>query len=156
MNQTLKYSKITDNLYIGQTPKVSSWAMFKNKNIKLVINMRAEKRVHATKSESSNISVLWVPTLDFILFPISQTQLNKGVEAAKNTVNNSGNVYVHCKKARHRSVAMVAAILISNGMTDTEAIELIKAKHPVGDPEVWHIKRVIKKFYQKNRIKRNI
>jgi hypothetical protein len=41
---------------------------------------------------------------------------------------------------------MVACILIADGSTADEAMQLIAGKRPVADPYAWHIQRWIKGF----------
>jgi protein-tyrosine phosphatase len=89
---------------------------------------------------------LWLPTFDFPLLPMSLTMLQRGVIAALEVLEAGGKVYVHCSKGVHRSVAMAAVILIAQGHSMSEATQLLKARRAVADPDVWYIRRQIRRF----------
>ena len=141
----MDYSKITDNLYIGATPKAKDYDLLRSLKIQLVINMRfglppvRELFLPPLKS-------LWLPTFDSPLLPIPIRALQKGAEAALKVMGSGGVVLTHCSKGRHRGVAMAACILIAQGMSAEQAMRLIKEKRPIADPYAWYIRRRIVKF----------
>ena len=55
-------------------------------------------------------------------------------------------VLVHCRAGVHRSVAVAACILITEGRSADEAMRLIKEARPVADPYAWYIQRRIRLF----------
>jgi protein-tyrosine phosphatase len=57
-------------------------------------------------------------------------------------------VLVYCREGRHRSVAMAASVLIGQGRSADDAMQLISANRPKADPYAWHIQRRIRKFEQ--------
>ncbi len=140
------FSRLNDHLYIGKTPKQSDWEILISYGIKLVINMRLEKKTKVPKQLINKINILWLPSIDLYPITISVNSLNKGVKAALEIIKNGGSVLVHCRQGRHRSVAMAAAILIAQGMPTEDAMMLIKKYHPSGDPYAKHITRSIEKF----------
>jgi protein-tyrosine phosphatase len=75
--------------------------------------------------------------------------LEKGAQAAMDTIQAGGKVYAHCAGGRHRGVAMGAAILIAQGQEPREAMDLIKTKRWIADPDVFYIRRRILKFAEK-------
>ncbi len=141
----MDYSQITDNLYIGTTPKAKDYDLLRSLGVQLVINMRfglppvRELFLPPLKS-------LWLPTFDSPLLPIPIKALQRGVEAAQKVMDGGGVVFTHCSKGRHRGVAMAACILIAQGMPVEQAMRLIKDKRPIADPYAWHIRRRIVKF----------
>ena len=141
----MDYSQITQNLYIGTTPKASDYDQLHQLGVKLVINMRIgfpPKR----DSHLPPLTSLWLPVIDSPLFPIPMRFLRTGVMTALRVIEQGGSVYTHCSKGRHRGVVMGACILIAQGMEAEQAIRLIKQKRPVADPYVWYIQRRIIKF----------
>lgn len=126
---------------------MSDYALLHDLGIGLVINMRIglppRRDLHNPPLRS-----LWLPTIDSPLFPIPITLLQIGAREALNVIGNGGKVYAHCSRGRHRGPAMGACILIAQGKSPDEAMQLIKEKRPVADPEAWYIRRRILKFAQ--------
>jgi protein-tyrosine phosphatase len=141
----MNYSKITDCLFIGDTPQLEDYDLLHELGIRLVINMRFEKRpindMHRPPLDS-----LWLPTVDTPALVIPIRFLMRGVRAALKTIQAGGKVYVHCQKGRHRGAAMGASILIALGYDPDEAIELIKRQRPIADPDVFYIRSRILRF----------
>jgi len=143
----MNYSKITDNLYIGTTPKSVDYDLLHDLGVKLVINMRIglpprhDPRTPPMRS-------LWLPAIDSPLFPIPIRLLQIGVKEALPVIENGGVVYTHCSKGRHRGPVMGTCILIAQGMSAEEAMQLIKERRPIADPHAWYIQRRIMQFAQ--------
>ena len=141
----MDYSKITDGLYIGTTPKTEDYATLRKLGVNLVINMRIglppRRDLH-----SSPIRSIWLPAIDSPIFPIPMHFLKIGVKEALKVMENGCSVYTHCAKGRHRGPAMGACILIAQGMAVEEAMDLIKQQRPVSDLQMWYIHRRISKF----------
>ncbi|MCX6067191.1 MAG: dual specificity protein phosphatase, partial [Chloroflexi bacterium] len=72
--------------------------------------------------------------------------LLQGTHIALETIQNGGKVYSHCARGRHRSVAMGAAILIAQGYSSEDAMQLIKKQRPIADPDMFYIRRRILQF----------
>ena len=64
----------------------------------------------------------------------------------KEVIDDGEAVLVHCKSGIHRSVAQAACVLIGMGYTADDAMELIKVKRAVADPDARHIQKRIRKF----------
>ena len=139
------FSIITEDLIIGTPPRSQGYPALHALGVKLVINMRWERRPYPD-FHTPPMPALWLPTVDSPLIPIPVAILMRGVQAALLVIKQGGSVYVHCQMGRHRGVAMGAAILIAQGYEPLEAMQLIKARRPVADPEAWHIRRQILRF----------
>lgn len=141
----MEFSLITDDLFIGQTPTLLDYDTLWELGVRLVINMRIEKRpifdIHTPP-----FKFLWLPTCDVPGLVIPIRFLIRGVQEALETVRNGGKVYAHCHKGRHRGVAMGASILIGLGYDPFEAMDLIKRQRPVADPDIFYIRRRILRF----------
>jgi protein-tyrosine phosphatase len=141
----MEYSPITPDLFIGTTPATRDYDHLRELGVKLVINMRVEfrprKDLHPTP-----LSLLWLPTFDSPLIPISIKSLQRGARAALETIQNGGKVYAHCAGGVHRGVTMGAAILIAQGHTAQAAMHLIKEQRPKADPFAFYIRPRILKF----------
>jgi len=141
----MNYSKITENLFIGDTPRRDEYDHLRNLGVRLVINMRFDRRP-AIDLHQPPLDFLWLRTFDNPVLPIPIRSLMRGVHAALGTIREGGKVYTHCARGRHRGVAMGAAILIALGYYPDEAIELIKVQRPIADPDVFYIRRRILRF----------
>lgn len=141
----MDFSQITQSLFVGKTPTTEDYQKLRNLGVGLVINMRVEKRPNSDVHNPS-IPVLWLPSFDFPLIPIPLFLLERGVNAALNTIQRGESVYIHCAGGVHRSVALAACLLIAQGFSTEEAIGLIKDRRPVADPGAWYIRRQILRF----------
>ena len=141
----MDYSLIKSDLFIGTTPSTDDYNILRDLGVKLVINMRVEYRPRKDLHESP-LKLLWLPTFDSPLIPISIKYLNRGAKAALETINNGGKVYAHCAGGVHRGVAMGAAILIAQGYEAEAAMQLIKSQRPFADPYAFYIRPRILKF----------
>jgi protein-tyrosine phosphatase len=141
----MNLSKITETLFIGDTPRREEYDTLRDLGVRLVINMRFEKRP-ARDLHQQPLHFLWIPTVDSPGLVIPIRSLIRGVRAALQTIKEGGKVYVHCAAGRHRGVAMGAAILIALGYDPDEAIELIKARRPNADPDAFYIRSRILRF----------
>ena len=143
----MNFSRITDNLYIGTTPKFDDYALLHQIGVSLVINMRIGlPPVHDPISPP--INTLWLPTIDSPLIPMPMRAFEKGVHAAFMVFEQGGIVNTHCSHGRHRGPAMGACILIAQGMEPEQAIRLIEQHRPVAVLHDWYIQRRIIKFAQ--------
>jgi protein-tyrosine phosphatase len=141
----MNFSRINDRLFVGTTPGPNDYRLLHDLGVRLVINMRVERRPHPNPYPLP-IQVLWLPTFDTPLLPIPIRTLHRGVSAALHIYKEGGGVYTHCAFGMHRSVAMCAAILIATGNTIEEAIHLIKQRRSIADPTIWYIRQRIERF----------
>jgi hypothetical protein len=141
----MNLSRITDNLFIGDTPRASDYDVLRELGVRLVINMRFEKRPKRDPHDPP-LDFLWLPTIDSPGLVIPIRYLMRGAQAALETIQQGGKVYAHCGKGRHRGVAMGAAILIALGYDPEDAINLIKERRAIADPDAFYIRSRILRF----------
>ena len=141
----MDFSHITPDLFIGTTPEVEDYTRLRDLGVRLVINMRAERRPFPDPS-TLPLDLLWLPTFDNPLLLIPIRTLHRGVLAALETIRHGGKVYTHCQHGRHRGAAMGAAILVALGYDPFEAMELIKDRRVISDPFVFYIRSRIIRF----------
>jgi len=141
------YSKITEELLIGTTPTVEDYDLLREMGVGLVINMRLERRPYPDLHVPP-LKFLWLPTIDWPLFPIPIFKLKRGARLALETIRTGRKVFTHCAGGRHRGVAMGAAVLIARGFGAEEAMQLISACREVADPQVYYIRSRILRFAQ--------
>ena len=141
----MNFSQITDCLFIGDTPGLDDYDLLRELGVRLVINMRLEKRL-ASDPHQPPLDFLWLPTVDTPGLVIPIRFLIHGVRAALETIQAGGKVYAHCQRGRHHGAAMGASILIALGYDPDEAIELIKTQRPIADPNIFYIRSRILRF----------
>jgi protein-tyrosine phosphatase len=138
-------SQITKHLYIASRVKDDDLEAILQLDPGLIISMIVQRRPPKTLI-AAGLKVLWLRTFDFLLLPIPLKTLKRGVEAALPVIREGGRVLVFCEAGRHRSVAMASCILIGQGYSADEAMQLISSKRKVADPHAWHIQRQIRRF----------
>lgn len=113
--------------------------------IGLVINLRFE-RPPLPSWFRYPLPTLWLPAFDapFLFVPIRT--LHRGVKSALQVIERGQNVYTHCAKGVHRSVALAACILIAQGHTPEWAVQLLKERRQAAEPEAWYVHRQILRF----------
>lgn len=141
----MDFSQITDELYIGTTPRRGDYEMLRALGVQLVINMRF-LRGRAPADGKPGMRYMRLRTADNPLLPIPTEVFMRGTRAALDVMRGGGNVYIHCSRGRHRSVAMAAAILIAQGRSPQEAMDLLKAQRTAADPDASHIQSRILEF----------
>jgi protein-tyrosine phosphatase len=143
----MNYSAITDNLFIGTSPRRGDFDVLRDLGVGLVINMRWMPGPRPI-GEDPGLRYVWFRTFDNPFLPIPLRALIQGVQLALEEIKIGGKVYTHCAAGRHRSVAMAASILIAQGLAPEGAIGLIKERRPIADPDAFHIRRRIMLFAQ--------
>ena len=141
----MNYSSITDTLFIGTTPGWRDFDILRDLGVTMVINMRWMPGPRPAQDDPL-LRYVQLRTFDNPLIPIPLRALIQGVQLALEEIKNGGKIYTHCAQGRHRSVAMAAAILIAQGRPIEEAMQLIKERRPVADPQAFHIRRRIELF----------
>lgn len=141
----MNFSPITADLFIGTTPSKEDYNTLRELGVSLVINMRVEYRPRKDPHPSP-LHLLWLPSFDSPLVPISIKALQRGAHAALETIKTGGKVFAHCAGGVHRGVTMGACILIAQGHDPQNAMKLIKEKRPQADPFAFYIRPRILKF----------
>ena len=137
-------SQITDQLYIAAHPRAEAADAIRDMNVRLILNMIFFRPADVYRQPP--FRMLTLRTFDSIFLPIPIGKLERGVEAALPVLENGDSVLVYCREGRHRSVAMAASVLIGQGFSADESMQLIAAKRAKADPYAWHIQRRIRKF----------
>ena len=148
----MNFSKITEDLFIGDTPRHEDYDQLRELGVRLVINMRFE-RPPEVDLHHQPLMFLWLPTVDNPLLVIPIYALKRGVQAALETIQAGGKVYVHCAKGRHRGVAMGASIMIAQGYDPDQAMQLIKTQRSIADPDIFYIRSRILRFARQHHAK---
>lgn len=141
------FSNITDDLFIGTTPLASDYDGLRELGIRLIINMRFTRGPYPDQHHTP-IQSLWLRTIDSPFFPLPVAKLILGAQAALDTIQLGGRVYVHCAYGRHRGPAMGACILVAQGHSPESAMRLISERRAVANPNAYYIRPRILQFAQ--------
>jgi protein tyrosine phosphatase (PTP) superfamily phosphohydrolase (DUF442 family) len=137
-------SEITPRLFISSWPKTGQSVHVAGHGIRLVISMTRREPLSEFCIEP--LQWLHVPSIDSPLTPIPLDGLKRGVEVAIPVLAQGGGVLCHCREGRHRSVAMACCILIAQGCSAEEAMNLVRLKRRAADPRAFWISPRIRKF----------
>lgn len=143
-SSALDVSQITDYLYISAFPRKRNVDEVVSLGVSLILSMHWWRPNKALTKPP--LRLLWLPTVDKPFLPMSMEKLNEGVTAALPVIEKGGAVLSHCKAGVHRSVAMASCVLIGMGYTADEAMQLIKEKRAVADPDAGYIQKRIRMF----------
>jgi len=144
-------SEVTEYLYVGSKVGKEQAEELKLFNFDLIISMIGQMPPDEVYTLPP-FKTLWIKTYDTFFIPISVNKLLVGVTAALPIIQNKGKILIFCMLGKHRSIAMAAAILISQGYTSKEAINLLTTARKAADPKMWYIRsqiRAFEKYWQK-------
>lgn len=118
---SMNYSAITDLLIIGTNMCCQKHfdEQLLQKGVVADISLESEKLDHPWGIKY----FLWLPTVDHTA-PTMEA-LAMGVQMLRFCMENSIKVYIHCKNGHGRAPTVVAAYLISTGMSVKDAIKTI-------------------------------
>lgn len=120
------YSKITDTIYLGTNTccAVHFDKELLSKGIVADISVEGEK---LDRPYGVNY-FLWLPTVDHTAPTIDALAL--GAQTIQYLVSRNMPVYVHCMNGHGRGPTVVAAYLISTGMSVNSAVRFVADKRP--------------------------
>ena len=134
----------TEYLYISAFPRGEHVEEIVALGVRLVLSMHWRRPTKMLGKPP--VDLLWLPTFDVPFLPMPIKTINKGVMTALPVIQDGGSILVHCKEGIHRSFAQAACVLIGMGYTADDAMQLIKEKRAVADPDAKHIIKRIRKY----------
>ncbi len=123
---TLRYSRVTPNLYIGPQYGRRGKAALERAGINAAVSLRAE--FDDLKHGLALTNYRYLPTIDNT--PLSLEHLQEGAAFIDEVIDQGESVYVHCGSGVGRAPSMAAAYLMSEGMSLDEAIQQIQKARP--------------------------
>lgn len=122
-----EYNRITNYLYIGSNACCQTH--FSEKLLKKGIKADVSLEENRIEQPWGVHYFLWLPTKNHTA--PSLKQLSIGISFLKGLVKNKVKTYVHCQRGHGRAPTLVAAYLISQGMTAKQAVDYLKKRRPV-------------------------
>jgi protein tyrosine phosphatase (PTP) superfamily phosphohydrolase (DUF442 family) len=122
----LKYSQVTNRLYVGPQYKTNGLIHLNRNGISAVVNMRIESD-DASRGLAPR-DYCYLPTIDDRA--PTEEQLDAGVAFIHKIISTGGKVYIHCSAGVGRAPTMAAAYLISTGYTLEDALKIIRKVRP--------------------------
>jgi protein-tyrosine phosphatase len=122
----LRYSKITDQVYLGAQHGRGGLARLRDEGIEAVVNLRDE-----SDDEDNNLLLTdycYLPVVDNTAPRIDD--LKQGVQFIRDVVAAGDKVYIHCASGVGRAPTMVAAYLVAEGDDLETAIQRITQARP--------------------------
>lgn len=133
-----RVTQITSHLYLGGQYRQRGWPRLASQGITAVVNMRVE--FDDNDAGIAPQRYLYLPTVDDEA--PSLEQLHKGVAFIAAEVAEGGGVYVHCGAGVGRAATMVAAYLVSTGLTPNQAWARIRAVRPFIRPTAAQVEQL--------------
>jgi protein tyrosine phosphatase (PTP) superfamily phosphohydrolase (DUF442 family) len=133
-----RVTQITSHLYLGGQYRQRGWPRLASQGITAVVNMRVE--FDDNDAGIAPQRYLYLPTVDDEA--PSLEQLHKGVAFIAAEVAEGGGVYVHCGAGVGRAATMVAAYLVSAGLTPNQAWARIRAVRPFIRPTAAQVEQL--------------
>lgn len=145
-----EYNKITEYIYIGSNACCQTH--FSDKLLKKGINADISLEENRIEQPWGVKYFLWLPTKNHT--PPSFKQFSIGISFLEGLIKNKIKTYVHCQRGHGRAPTLVAAYLISIGITTTKAIAYLKNKRSVIHLDQKQV-AALKAFEKRIKIKKN-
>jgi protein-tyrosine phosphatase len=123
---SLRYSRVTPNLYIGPQYGRRGKAGLERAGINAAVSLRAE--YDDLKHGLALTNYRYLPTIDNT--PLSLEHLQEGAAFIDEVIDRGESVYVHCGSGVGRAPSMAAAYLMSEGLSLDEAVKQIQKARP--------------------------
>lgn len=137
----MRHSRITDLVWCGGEIGPREWAALWEQGVRVVLSLQEEARDDFGSLTPE--AELWLPTRDWHMPSLAQLRLATRFIAA--AVEACRPIVVHCKYGIGRAPMTVACYLITCGMGVSEAIDYVRTRRPIVDPNHGQI-TVVKEF----------
>ncbi len=136
----LEYNQITKYIYIGSNAccKVHFSGKLLRKGIKADLSLEDER----IEQPWGVKYFLWLPAKNH--FPPAIEQMHAGAVFLQEMLSHRIKTYVHCQRGHGRAPTLVAAYLITQGMSAEKAVKFISRKRPAV-----HLDRIQKEALEK-------
>jgi len=128
----MNFSWITDDLAIGGAFHDRDIPKLKARGITAVVDCREEAMDSEDGLAAHGIKLLHLPAPD--AHEIDQSAIDQGVEWVKGELAGGGKVYVHCLHGVGRGPLLGCCVLIDQGRSAANALQLVKTRRWQASP----------------------
>jgi len=121
-----KYSKLTANLYVGGRVSRLGLILLRVRGVTELVNLQEESPTRPASLSPNHY--LSIPVKD--LCALSEDEYIAGVQFIEQKLREQKKIYVHCREGIGRAPSLIAAHLISSGLSTDDAIKLIRQIRP--------------------------
>jgi protein-tyrosine phosphatase len=136
----LNMTWITDHLAVGGRIHPEDIKALASAGVTQVVDTRSEHVDDAAALANVNIELLSVPTAD--TQPLTVEQMMQGARWVTEHMEQGGRVLIHCEHGVGRSAQMTCAVLMYNGMSARDALQLVQEKRWQAAPNYKQIVRL--------------
>lgn len=122
----LTYSQITPQIYVGSQHGLLGKLRLRLAGINATVNLREEYDYEDRRLAFD--TYFYIPVTDET--PVTIEQLHKGIVFIDDQITQGKKVYVHCASGVGRSVMLVVAYFMQQGMTYDDAFAKVKLVRP--------------------------
>jgi len=137
----MRHSQITDLIWCGGYIRPMDWEKLYDEGVRIDLSLQEESR-----DDFGNLNPfaeLWLPARDWYMPSIPQLAL--AARFIDMAVRLEQAIVVHCKHGIGRAPLTVACYLVTRGMPTAEAIEYVRRRRPIVDPNPGQI-AVVRQF----------
>jgi protein tyrosine phosphatase (PTP) superfamily phosphohydrolase (DUF442 family) len=136
----LNMSWVTPYLALGGRIRPADIRALAQTGITHVIDTRAERHDDAQTLAKEQIELLYLPARD--TKPLTIEQMMQGARWASERMKQGGHVLIHCEHGVGRSVLLTTAVLVYDGLSARDALQLVQEKRWQAAPNHQQIQRL--------------
>jgi protein-tyrosine phosphatase len=136
----LNMSWVNEYLAVGGRIHPEDIKALRLTGIEHVVDTRAEYCDDREALTQENIELLYLPTPD--TYPLTIEQLMQGASWVNERLNRGEHVLIHCEHGVGRSVLLTCAVLVTQGMHASAALDLVQRKRWQAAPNHQQIVRL--------------
>jgi protein-tyrosine phosphatase len=136
----LNMSWVNEYLAVGGRVHLEDIKALSLTGVKHVVDTRAEYCDDREALAQENIELLYLPTPD--TYPLSIEQLMQGASWVNDRLDRGERVLIHCEHGVGRSVLLTCAVLVTQGMHASAALDLVQRKRWQAAPNHQQIVRL--------------
>src|SRR5579863_396844 len=144
----LNMSWVTDHLAVGGRVREEDIPFLARTGITHVVDTRSEYCDDIEALAREQIELLYLPAPD--TYPLTIEQLQKGAAWVHERIQKGGRVLIHCEHGVGRSVLLTGAVLVYDGMSARDALELVQLKRWQAAPNQKQVARL--KEFEESRL----
>ena len=136
----LNMSWVTDSLAVGGRVRPQDIRRLAQAGVSAVVDTRSEHQDDPAQMGAEGIALLLLPTPD--TYPLSIEQLQEGTTWVNAQIAQGKRVLIHCEHGVGRSVLLTAAVLVTQGMSADDALDLVQRRRWQAAPNHRQTKRL--------------